>query len=116
MDMHIHMSYCSFHSFKLLAGNYLQIHGSHRLFPEIETLLTETQVTSAQIAEELMKSEDADVSLNGLVNVLKRKKEDDCFNEDVEEGLFREVKKLKEEVKKKVGIRVTRRKFKKMTR
>lgn len=119
MDMHIHMSYCTFHGFKLLAANYLQIgHKGHRLFPEIESLLDATEVTPAQIAEELMKSEDADVSLEGLVKVLKRKKleqeeEENNGNgeDDEKEGTLREAKKLKVEARKKVATRVTRRKF-----
>ncbi|KAK6924407.1 AAA-type ATPase, N-terminal domain [Dillenia turbinata] len=40
-------------------------------------LLADAQVTPAQVAEELMKSEDADVVLGGLVEFLKRKKLDD---------------------------------------
>ncbi|KAL4023769.1 AAA-ATPase [Cucumis melo var. makuwa] len=128
MDMHIHMSYCTFHGFKLLAANYLQIgHTQHRLFPEIETLLDATEVTPAQIAEELMKSEDPDVSLQGLVKLLKRKKleqeEEDNGNtngngdnndnseDDGEEGKLRETKRLKVEARKKVGTKGTRRKF-----
>ncbi|XVE82567.1 hypothetical protein DITRI_Ditri16bG0015900 [Diplodiscus trichospermus] len=74
MDMHIHMSYCTPHGFKLLALNYLGIHGYHRLFDEIEGLLNNTEVTPAQVAEEFMKSEDADIALEGLLKLLKRKK------------------------------------------
>ncbi|KAJ8764366.1 hypothetical protein K2173_006106 [Erythroxylum novogranatense] len=74
MDMHIHMSYCTTQGFKLLASNYLGINGYHRLFPEIETLISNTEVTPAQVAEELMKSEDADIALEGLVKLLKRKR------------------------------------------
>ncbi|KAK0605714.1 hypothetical protein LWI29_029949 [Acer saccharum] len=74
MDMHIHMSYCTPHGFKLLAANYLGISGEHNLYGEIESLIETTEVTPAQIAGELMKSEDADVALGELVNLLKRKK------------------------------------------
>ncbi|XVE82566.1 hypothetical protein DITRI_Ditri16bG0015800 [Diplodiscus trichospermus] len=74
MDMHIHMSYCTPHGFKLLASNYLGIHGYHLLFDEIEGLLNNTEVTPAQVAEEFMKSEDADIALEGLLKLLKRKK------------------------------------------
>uniref|UniRef100_A0A5B6YMG8 AAA+ ATPase domain-containing protein n=1 Tax=Davidia involucrata TaxID=16924 RepID=A0A5B6YMG8_DAVIN len=75
MDMHILMSYCTNQGFKLLASNYLDIrdHHSHRLFGEIEGLIENVQVTPAEVAEELMKSEDADVALGGVVNFLKRK-------------------------------------------
>ncbi|XP_061368091.1 AAA-ATPase At5g17760-like [Gastrolobium bilobum] len=74
MDMHIHMSYCTYDGFKLLASNYLEISSDHRLFGEIEGLIEETQITPAQVAEELIKSEDAEEALEGFVNLLKRKK------------------------------------------
>lgn len=44
------------------------------MFIEIEKLITEVEVTPAEIAEQLMKSEDADVSLGRLVNFLQMKK------------------------------------------
>ncbi|KDP25705.1 hypothetical protein JCGZ_24006 [Jatropha curcas] len=74
MDVHINMSYCSSKGFSLLASNYLGIHSKHHLlYGEIEGLIDNTNVTPAEVAEELMKSEDVDVALNGLVNFLKRK-------------------------------------------
>ncbi|KAG5559857.1 hypothetical protein RHGRI_003222 [Rhododendron griersonianum] len=73
MDMHIHMSYCTSQGFKILASNYLGIHHHHALFGEIEGLIENLEVTPAEVAEELMKSEDADIALAGLVNFLKRK-------------------------------------------
>ncbi|KAF3454401.1 hypothetical protein FNV43_RR04848 [Rhamnella rubrinervis] len=82
MDMHIHMSYCTYDGFKLLASNYLGINGHHKLFPAVESLMMETQVTPAQVAEEMMKSEDVDIALGGLLKLLKRKRmEDDEFDE-----------------------------------
>ncbi|PON99583.1 Spastin [Trema orientale] len=74
MDMHINLSYCSTNGFKTLASNYLGVQGDHRLCDEIEGLISGTQVTPAEVAEELMKGDDADVALEGLVNFLKRKK------------------------------------------
>ncbi|XP_004289097.1 PREDICTED: uncharacterized protein LOC101300961 [Fragaria vesca subsp. vesca] len=76
MDMHIHMSYCTPSGFRVLASNYLGIHESnpHLLCREIEGLIESTEVTPADVAEELMKSDDADVTLKGLVNFLKKKK------------------------------------------
>lgn len=98
MDMHIHMSYCTPHGFKLLASNYLGISEEHGLYGEIETLIETTEVTPAQVAGELMKSEDADVALGELVNLLKRKKlEGDGV---VDEAVTRrKTKKQKTEVK-----------------
>ncbi|KAK0575157.1 hypothetical protein LWI29_034690 [Acer saccharum] len=65
MDMHIHMSYCTPSGFRILVSNYLEIN-DHDLFPEIDELMTEVQVTPAEIAEELMKNEDANTALDGL--------------------------------------------------
>ncbi|PRQ47535.1 putative ATPase, AAA-type, core, AAA-type ATPase domain-containing protein [Rosa chinensis] len=76
MDLHIHLSYCTPSGFRILASNYLGIHESspHHLFGEIESLIESTEVTPAAVAEELMKSDDADVVLEGLVKFLKEKK------------------------------------------
>ncbi|PIA56097.1 hypothetical protein AQUCO_00700448v1 [Aquilegia coerulea] len=75
MDMHIHMSYCTPCGFKVLASNYLQIQ-NHPLFEEIEVLIKNVNVTPAEVAEELMKSDDVKISLEGLINFLQRKKTD----------------------------------------
>lgn len=74
MDMHFHMSYFTNPGFRLLASNYVSITDHHTLFGEIEGLIENVQVTPVEVAEELMKSEDADVALGGVVNFLKRKK------------------------------------------
>ncbi|KAB2628148.1 mitochondrial chaperone BCS1-like [Pyrus ussuriensis x Pyrus communis] len=72
MDLHIHMSYCTFGGFKTLAYNYLLI-PEHTLFGEIEMLLDGAQATPAEVAGELMKSDDAHVSLQGLIEFLRGK-------------------------------------------
>ncbi|PRQ27084.1 putative ATPase, AAA-type, core, AAA-type ATPase domain-containing protein [Rosa chinensis] len=73
MDLHLHMSYCTFSGFKTLAYNYLQIK-EHPLFADIEALLLNHKlVTPAEVAGELMKSDDARVSLQGLVEFLQSK-------------------------------------------
>ncbi|XP_018472941.2 AAA-ATPase At5g17760 [Raphanus sativus] len=75
MDMHIYMGHCTFQGFKTLASNYLSLNDTtmpHRLYPEIERLMDGEVITPAQVAEELMKSEDADVALVGLVNALEK--------------------------------------------
>ncbi|XP_058203166.1 AAA-ATPase At2g18193-like [Rhododendron vialii] len=92
MDMHIHMSYCTSQGFKILASNYLGIHHHHALFGEIEGLIENVEVTPAEVAEELMKSEDADIALAGVVNFLKRKKME--ANEIHEEDKTNGTKKL----------------------
>ncbi|XVE85283.1 hypothetical protein DITRI_Ditri17bG0079300 [Diplodiscus trichospermus] len=73
MDMHIHMSYCSPSGFRTLASNYLCI-TSHNLFSEIDELLMEVEVTPAEVAEELMKSENADIALGRLIKFLQNMK------------------------------------------
>uniref|UniRef100_A0A6N2LDA9 AAA+ ATPase domain-containing protein n=1 Tax=Salix viminalis TaxID=40686 RepID=A0A6N2LDA9_SALVM len=74
MDVHINMSYCKPQAFSTLASNYLDIRDkNHDLYEEIEGLMEITTVTPAEVAEELMASENADVALEGLVNFLKRK-------------------------------------------
>ena len=78
MDMHLHMSYCTMDGFKLLASNYLGINGDHRLFKEIERLLENAEVTPAEIAEELLKSDGNDVALEGLVKFLEQKRPEDA--------------------------------------
>ncbi|KAK9678399.1 hypothetical protein RND81_11G208900 [Saponaria officinalis] len=75
MDMHIHMSYLTVHGFRLLASNYLQIDGDHRLFGEINRLIETLNVTPAQVAEELMRFEDADEALQGVIEMLLKMKD-----------------------------------------
>ncbi|KAH7658690.1 mitochondrial chaperone BCS1 protein, partial [Dioscorea alata] len=73
MDMHIHMGYCTVAGFRILVSNY---HGvdEHPLFGKIDQLIGEVEVSPAEVAEELMKSDDVNVALRGLVNLLHVKK------------------------------------------
>ncbi|MED6148686.1 hypothetical protein PIB30_055220 [Stylosanthes scabra] len=73
MDMHIHLSYCTFSAFQQLAFNYLGI-SDHCLFHEIEELLEEVQVTPAEIAGELQKKNNVEDCLPELVKFLHNKK------------------------------------------
>ncbi|CAH9123312.1 unnamed protein product [Cuscuta epithymum] len=78
MDKHIELSYCGFEAFKVLAKNYLDVE-THELFPKIERLLTETEITPADVAENLMpKSGEGDETtcLEALVEALGKAKED----------------------------------------
>uniref|UniRef100_A0A803KYI4 AAA+ ATPase domain-containing protein n=1 Tax=Chenopodium quinoa TaxID=63459 RepID=A0A803KYI4_CHEQI len=77
MDMHIHMSYCTPCGFKLLANNYLGVK-HHELFTDIEKLVEETNVTPAEVAEQLMKHDKPDPALRGLVEFLQLKKVDEA--------------------------------------
>ncbi|XP_024032922.1 AAA-ATPase At3g50940 [Morus notabilis] len=73
MDVHVHLSYCTPCGFRVLASNYLGIN-DHSLFAEIEQRVQATEVTPAEIAEELLKSDDPDIALQGLIEFLKVKK------------------------------------------
>ncbi|KAL6657951.1 hypothetical protein ACP70R_005731 [Stipagrostis hirtigluma subsp. patula] len=73
MDMHIHMGYCGWEAFKTLAKNYHLV-DDHALFPEIQELLAEVEVTAAEVTEMLLRSEDAAVALQGFVEFLQAKK------------------------------------------
>ncbi|CAN6352554.1 unnamed protein product [Urochloa humidicola] len=80
MDKHIEMSYCSFQAFKVLANNYLDI-ADHELFPDIQRLLEETEMSPADVAENLMpmskkKKRDTTACLQGLVQALNKAKEE----------------------------------------
>ncbi|KAL3720191.1 hypothetical protein ACJRO7_005077 [Eucalyptus globulus] len=78
MDKHIEMLYCCFESFKVLARNYLGIE-SHPLFTSVRQLLEGTEMTPADVAENLMpKSDDEDeeACLEGLIKALEKVKED----------------------------------------
>ncbi|KAD6453706.1 hypothetical protein E3N88_08412 [Mikania micrantha] len=78
MDKHIEMSYCCFETFKVLAKNYLDLE-SHESFATIGRLLEETNMTPADVAENLMPKsaeEDAESCLNGLIKSLENAKQE----------------------------------------
>ncbi|KAH6755992.1 P-loop containing nucleoside triphosphate hydrolases superfamily protein [Perilla frutescens var. hirtella] len=71
MDMHIHMSYLTPDGFNLLASTYLDVQGDDPRLSKIGDLIKGKNVTPAEVAEELMKCDDVDSSLDGVVNFLK---------------------------------------------
>ncbi|WVZ66101.1 hypothetical protein U9M48_015375 [Paspalum notatum var. saurae] len=73
MDMHVYMGYCGWEAFKTLAQNYFAL-GDHKLFPEMQGLLAEVEVTPAAVSEMLLRSDDADAALRGLKELLEEKK------------------------------------------
>jgi chaperone BCS1 len=78
MDKHIEMSYCGYQAFKVLAKNYLDIESHDDLFPIIEKLLGETNMTPADVAENLMPNsitEDSETCLKNLIQSLEIAKE-----------------------------------------
>lgn len=72
MDMHIQMSYCTISAFNQLAFNLLGIR-HHKFFAEIDGLIKEVKVSPSEVSGELIKSYDAEVSLQGLIKFLHGK-------------------------------------------
>ncbi|KAM1656727.1 hypothetical protein ACFXTN_041122 [Malus domestica] len=73
MDKHIELSYCCFKAFKVLARNYLDL-DSHELFETIARLLGKTNMTPADVAENLMPKsviQDAESCLKNLIEALE---------------------------------------------
>lgn len=105
MDKHIEMSYCCFEAFKVLAKNYLNIN-SHPLFGEISQLLQETNMTPADVAENLMlKSEEGDeeTCLKALIEALMTAK-DEARKEAEEEARKKAEHEKEEENDKKDAV------------
>lgn len=75
MDVHIHMSYCTSSGFLLLASNYLHI-TEHNFFQEIEDLICEVEVTPAEVAEQLLKDDNPDIALGGLIEFIDIKRKE----------------------------------------
>jgi len=70
MDMHIHMSWCTFPAFQILAYNNLGLE-THPLFPEVEKAIFDKAITPADVSELLLKKKrDSTAALEGLIQVL----------------------------------------------
>ncbi|KAI4298318.1 hypothetical protein L6164_031892 [Bauhinia variegata] len=74
MDVHIHMSYCTPCGFKTLAFNYLGI-TEHPLFVKIEESIERKNITPAEVGEQMLKNEDPETALTGLIELLREKGE-----------------------------------------
>lgn len=75
MDMHIHMSFCNFAIFKVLAQNYLGV-TTDPMFEKIEQLLLEdsVRITPAEVTEFLFEHKDnSKLALERLVEELVRR-------------------------------------------
>ncbi|KAK1432835.1 hypothetical protein QVD17_09737 [Tagetes erecta] len=87
MDKHIELSYCGFEAFKVLAWNYLYLE-THELFERVRELLEETEMTPADVAENLMPKTsppDQEGCLRGLIGALEKTKEEAEMKKKVEE-------------------------------
>ncbi|KAF3650383.1 putative mitochondrial chaperone BCS1-A-like isoform 2 [Capsicum annuum] len=104
MDKHIGLSYCCFESFKVLAHNCLDAVESHVYFPEIHGLLEETNMTPADIAENLMpksSKKNADICLERLIKALETAKEEAKLKAEEEERANAAEKEKKRKIKRK---------------
>ncbi|PIN15176.1 AAA+-type ATPase [Handroanthus impetiginosus] len=92
MDVHIHMSYCTPCGLKMLTSNYIGIK-EHPLLSDAESLIASTKVTPAEVGEQLLKSDNPELALDGLIKFLEQKKleatekADEVKVEKTEEGL-----------------------------
>ncbi|KAJ0704932.1 putative AAA+ ATPase domain, ATPase, AAA-type, core [Helianthus annuus] len=79
MDVHIHMSYCTPSAFRMLASNYLGV-TEHNLFEDIDELISHVDVTPAEVAEQLLKDNNPDIALGGLIEFfdVKRKENEEA--------------------------------------
>ncbi|XVF54229.1 hypothetical protein PTKIN_Ptkin05aG0163700 [Pterospermum kingtungense] len=78
MDKHIELSYCSFEGFKVLAKNYMNLE-THPMFDTIDGLMKETNITPADVAENLMPKSSLDTAekcLSRLIQALEEAKEE----------------------------------------
>jgi SpoVK/Ycf46/Vps4 family AAA+-type ATPase len=74
MDMHIHLSWCTFTAFQVLAYNNLGLE-KHDLFPEVEKAILDKAITPADVSEHLLKSKrNPTAALKGLIQVLHKTK------------------------------------------
>lgn len=75
MDMHIHMSYCSFPSLKILLKNYLGFEESdlqREVLAELEAVIGAAEMTPADISEVLIKNRrDKRKAVSELLDALK---------------------------------------------
>ncbi|KAA3482336.1 mitochondrial chaperone BCS1-like [Gossypium australe] len=69
MDVHIHMSYCGPSGFDTLAVG----DDHHPLMSITRELLAKTSVTPAEVGEQLLKNEDPEAALKGLIDFLQQK-------------------------------------------
>uniref|UniRef100_A0A2N9G6E0 AAA+ ATPase domain-containing protein n=1 Tax=Fagus sylvatica TaxID=28930 RepID=A0A2N9G6E0_FAGSY len=104
MDKHIELSYCTFGAFKVLANNYLSLE-MHPMFDKIQRLMGETNITPADVAENLMPKsslDDAEKCLSNLIQALEEAKEEAARKEDAaKEAAAKEEEAAKEEAAKK---------------
>ncbi|TYI02198.1 hypothetical protein ES332_A11G254100v1 [Gossypium tomentosum] len=73
MDVHIHMGYCTPAAFRKLSATYLGIK-HHPSFLTIDNLLQNITLTPAEVAQQLMKSDDPEAVLQSFIHFLEMKR------------------------------------------
>ncbi|MCO5599246.1 hypothetical protein L7F22_053347 [Adiantum nelumboides] len=76
MDMHIHLSYCGFEAFKVLAKNYLKLE-DHLLFEEVRAVMEDegVQMTPADVSEVMTREKrNPEQALQSLIKELRESK------------------------------------------
>ncbi|CAH1437229.1 unnamed protein product [Lactuca virosa] len=110
MDVHIHMSYLTPCGFRQLVTNYLGI-TQHSLLKQIDDFMCEIKVTPAEIAEQLLKDDDPDIVLSGLIEFFDvKRKENEEAEVEVDPGAGAEAKpkakaKAKKGKEKELGVK-----------
>ncbi|XP_022751408.1 LOW QUALITY PROTEIN: AAA-ATPase At1g43910-like [Durio zibethinus] len=94
MDVHIYMGYCTPAAFRKLSTTYLGIKEAGikeaKLFGCIDELIESTEVTPAEVAQQLMICDDPKTALEGLIDFLNVKKK------KIEEGVVEKEEKVVE--------------------
>lgn len=71
MDMHIHMSYCTFAALQILVSNYLGL-DDHYLYPDLQQMIDDAHMTPADVSEILIKNrDDPNIAMEDLRAELK---------------------------------------------
>ncbi|KAK6261560.1 hypothetical protein QUC31_007376 [Theobroma cacao] len=102
MDKHIELSYCSFEGFKVLAKNYLNLE-THPMFDTIHGLMKETNITPADVAENLMPKspvDNAEKCLSSLIQALEEAKEEAANRNAEKEAAARRIAEQEEATSK----------------
>ncbi|XVE82555.1 hypothetical protein DITRI_Ditri16bG0014700 [Diplodiscus trichospermus] len=88
MDVHIYMGYCTPAGFRKLSTTYLGIKDD-KLFGSIDDLIKSVEVTPAEVAQQLMISDEPKTALKGLIEFLnmKKKKTEEGIDEEEEKGI-----------------------------
>ncbi|KAI5076005.1 hypothetical protein GOP47_0008070 [Adiantum capillus-veneris] len=106
MDMHIHLSYCGFEAFKVLARNYLKLE-DHVLFEKVRAAMDEegVQMTPADVSEVMTRDKrDTEQALRSLIKELRESKVKRRDGEQKEEGANEGTEEKQEVVPKEADV------------